>query len=61
LLSNKKRATALLINFFGGRKKVTCTVDEISLLTRENNILPIDQVTIILSEISSGILYKKEF
>ena len=43
LISRKNNAPQPLIEFFGGRSKVTCPVDDPSPLTRINDIIPIDK------------------
>lgn len=59
LLSDKNKAPKPLIEFFGGREKVTCPVDDPSPLTRLDNKLPINEVAIKLSEIPKQYSLKK--
>ena len=59
LLSNKKNAPIPLIEFFGGREKVTCPSDDPSPLTRINNNLPIKESGIDLSEIPEEYYFRK--
>jgi len=51
LFSDNDKAPKPLIDFFGGRQKVTCPVDDPSPLTRKNNNLPIIESAIKISEI----------
>ena len=51
LLSDKKDVPEPLIEFFGGREKVTCPSDDPSPMTRINSNLPINETVIDLSEI----------
>ena len=60
LLSDKKNAPKPLIEFFGGREKVTCPSDDPSPLTRINNNLPINETAIDLSEIPEKYSFKKK-
>jgi CO dehydrogenase maturation factor len=60
LLSDKKNAPKPLIEFFGGREKVTCPSDDPSPLTRINNNLPINETTIDLSEIPEEYSFKNK-
>jgi len=60
LLSDKNKAPKPLIEFFGGRKKVTCPADDPSPLTRQNNNLPINEAAIKLSEIPKQYSLKKK-
>ncbi|RPI73423.1 MAG: hypothetical protein EHM47_06110 [Ignavibacteriales bacterium] len=59
LLSDKDKAPKPLIDFFGGRQKVTCPVDDPSPLTRKNNKVPINEAAIKLSEIPKQYSVKK--
>ena len=60
LLTDKIKAPVPLIEFFGGRKKVTCPVDDPSPLTRRDDLLPINKVAIKLSEIPKKYSIKKK-
>jgi CO dehydrogenase maturation factor len=60
LLTDNDKAPKPLIDFFGGRQKVTCPVDDPSPLTRKNNKVPINEAAIKLSEISKQYSIKKK-
>jgi len=60
MLSDKDNAPKPLIDFFGGRNKVTCPSDDPSPLTRMDNKLPITESTIKLSEIPKRYSLKKK-
>ncbi len=60
LLSDKNKAPKPLIEFFGGREKVTCPVDDPAPLTRKNNNSPINEAAIKLSEIPKQYSLKKK-
>jgi CO dehydrogenase maturation factor len=60
LLSDKKKAPKALIEFFGGRDKVTCPSDDPSPLTRVKDNLPISEVTIDLAEIPEKYYFRNE-
>lgn len=60
LLINNGKAPKPLIDFFGGRRKVTCPVDDPSPLTRKNNKVPINEAAIKLSEIPRQYSVKKK-
>ena len=60
LLSDKNAPPKPLIDFFGGREKVTCPTDDPSPLTRINNNLAIIENAMDLSEISEEYTLKKK-
>ncbi|MCG6914057.1 DUF87 domain-containing protein [bacterium BMS3Abin03] len=60
LLSDKKDVPEPLIEFFGGREKVTCPSDDPSPMTRINSNLPINETVIDLSEIPEKYSFKKK-
>jgi CO dehydrogenase maturation factor len=60
LLTDKNKPPKPLIEFFGGRKKVTCPTDDPSSLTRIDNKIPINEVAIKLSEIPKQYSLKKK-
>lgn len=60
LLTNNGKTPKPLIDFFGGRQKVTCPVDDPSPLTRKNNKVPINEAAIKLSEIPKQYSVKKK-
>jgi len=60
LLTDKKNPPKPLIEFFGGREKVTCPSDDPSPLTRINNNLPLNETAIDLSEIPGKYSLKKK-
>jgi len=60
LLSDRDNAPEPLIDFFGGRRKVTCPVDDPSPLTRIDNNLPLNETAIELSEIPDQYLLQKK-
>jgi len=60
LLTNNDKAPKPLIDFFGGRQKVTCPVDDPSPLTRNNDKVPINEEAIKLSEIPKQYSVKKK-
>jgi len=60
LITNKDNAPEPLIEFFGGRKKVTCPSDDPSPLTRINNSLPVSKSAIELSEVPRQYSLKKK-
>jgi len=60
LLTDKNKAPTPLIQFFGGRKKVTCPSDDPSPLTRINDKLPLNEAAIDLSEIPNQYFLKKK-
>ena len=51
LLFGLKEGVKPLIDFFGGREKVECPVDDPSILTRLNDEIPITKKLINISEI----------
>jgi CO dehydrogenase maturation factor len=51
LIANKNNAPKPLIEFFGGRNKVTCPSDDPAPLTRKNDKSPLTESAIKLSEI----------
>lgn len=60
LLIDKKNAPKPLIEFFGGRDKVTCPSDDPSTLTRKDDQLPITEYAIKLSEVPRKYSVKKQ-
>ncbi|MCW8811114.1 MAG: DUF87 domain-containing protein [Ignavibacteriaceae bacterium] len=60
LLTDKNKPQKPLIEFFGGREKVTCPTDDPSPLTRIDNKFPIDEAAIILSEIPKQYSFEKK-
>ena len=54
LLFGLKNGPAPLIEFFGGRKHLECPVDDASPLTRVNDISPLTEKNMDLSEIPSA-------
>jgi CO dehydrogenase maturation factor len=60
LLSDKKKAPKPLIEFFGGREKVTCPSDDPSPLTRRNNNLTLYEETIDLAEIPPEYYFRQK-
>lgn len=60
LLTENSKAPKPLIDFFGGRKRVTCPSDDPSPLTRINNKLPVREAVIKLSEIPEQYVVKKK-
>ena len=60
LLTDKKNAPKPLIEFFGGREKVTCPSDDPSTLTRIDDQLPITETVIKLSEVPKKYSLKKK-
>ena len=60
LLTDKNNAPKPLIEFFGGRKKVTCPSDDPSPLTRIDNNLPLKETAIKLSEIPKQYFIRKK-
>lgn len=60
LLTNNGKTPKPLIDFFGGRQKVTCPVDDPSPLTRKNDKVPINEAAIKLSEIPKQYSVKKK-
>jgi CO dehydrogenase maturation factor len=60
LLTDKNKPPKPLIEFFGGREKVTCPTDDPSPLTRIDNKFPIDEAAIKLSEIPKKFSVKKK-
>ncbi|MBE9522938.1 MAG: hypothetical protein IME95_07085 [Proteobacteria bacterium] len=60
LLFGLKRNPKSLIDFFGGRKKVECPVDNPAPLTRKDDALPITERNIDLDEVPSEYYFQKE-
>jgi CO dehydrogenase maturation factor len=60
LVSDKEKAPEPLIEFFGGRKKVTCPSDDPAPLTRINDNLPVIDSAIDLAEIPGRYYLKKK-
>ena len=60
LFSSKKNAPYPLIDFFGGRDKVTCPSDDQAPLTRIDDNLPLNNEAINLSEIPKKYSLKKD-
>jgi len=60
LMFGSKKAPAFLIDFFGGRNKVQCPVDNPSPLTRLNEPSAITEDNIDLSEIPSAYFIRKD-
>lgn len=60
LITEGNKAPQPLIDFFGGRQKVTCPVDDPSPLTRKNNKVPVNESAIKLSEIPKQYSVKKK-
>jgi CO dehydrogenase maturation factor len=60
LLSDKKKAPKALIEFFGGRDKVTCPSDDPSPLTRVKDNLPLNISTIDLAEIPGKYFFRNK-
>jgi CO dehydrogenase maturation factor len=60
LLTDGERAPKPLIEFFGGRNKVTCPSDDPSTLTRIDDQLPITESAIKLSEVPKKYSLKKK-
>ncbi len=59
LLTNKNTRPKPLIEFFGGRKHVTCPSDNPAPLTRKNSNVPVKYASIELSEIPGQYSFKK--
>lgn len=55
-----KRSPKPLIEFFGGRTRVECPVDNPAPLTRKDDTLPITERNIDLDEIPSEYFFQKE-
>jgi len=60
LLSSNEKSPKPLIEFFGGRKTVTCPSDDPSTLTRKNDNYPLTKSAIKLSEIPKQYSFKKK-
>jgi CO dehydrogenase maturation factor len=60
LLFGLKRGPEPLIDFFGGREKVECPVDNPAPLTRKDDALPITERNIDLDELPSEYYLRKE-
>jgi CO dehydrogenase maturation factor len=60
LIKDGNKAPQPLIDFFGGRNKVTCPSDDPSALTRINDQLPLTESAIKLSEIPKKFSVKKK-
>ena len=59
LLTDKKNAPEPLIDFFGGRSKVTCPSDDPAALTRIDDKLAVTEFAVKLSEIPKQYSFKK--
>ena len=59
LLTNKNKRPKPLIDFFGGRKYVTCPSDNPAPLTRKNSNVPVKEAAIELTEIPGQYSLKK--
>lgn len=60
LLTDNQKAPQPLIDFFGGRKLVTCPSDNPSPLTRINSDVPVEEVALKLAEIPEQYSLKKD-